>query len=534
MIDRLDDAILALGSSADVPFIIKATVAMLVGLTASWGARRAAASARHFLLSLTLIGLLALPLLLMLVPALIIPIPIPEPQRSMAVQADSAQEQVVPTPTAAIIAESEARGMSLPSYLAMLRTGWVLGLSLMLASLGIALWRLADIRSRGVPWIEGSSLVKVLSGEMGIRKSVDVLLDVELGAPVTCGIRRPAIILPADSSQWSDSDIRRALVHELEHIRRRDWLIQIVGRIVCSIYWFHPLMWVTWRKLRIEAERACDDAVVEREEGTEYAQQLVNLARRLSNVTERPVLAMANRNDLSTRVSAILSSDQRRGRVGFRMATAAVVVAAFVVFTLAPMRAVGISPGVAAMIDAEQTGQTKRPLRSAALDRALLEATEEGDGDAIAELVAAGANINCAIDGDGSPLIVAAREGQIRVVRQLLELGADPNMGVSGDGNPLIMASREGHEEIVELLLNRGANVDQVVPGDENALIQASGEGHLNIVKLLVGRGADVNARVFVEDSGRRREEWRTPLSMARKGGHRDVVSYLVSAGAKE
>ncbi|MGH9851272.1 MAG: TonB family protein [Blastocatellia bacterium] len=171
--------------------------------------------------------------------------------------------------------------------------------------------------------------------------------------------------------------------------------------------------------------------------------------------------------------------------------------------------------------------------RQSRLDRALYKAAESGDIAEINELLNAGANVNCALDGDGSPLIGAAREGRLAAVRLLLDRGADPNLAVSGDGNPLIMAAREGHADVVLLLLDRGASIDQMVPGDENALIQASGEGHLNVVKLLVSRGADVNARAWAEralepPSG----EWRTPLSMARKGRHEAVVAFLLAAGA--
>jgi len=120
-------------------------------------------------------------------------------------------------------------------------------------------------------------------------------------------------------------------------------------------------------------------------------------------------------------------------------------------------------------------------------------------------------------------------------MRFLLERGADPNMPVPGDGNPLIIGSREGHAAVVTLLLDRGARIDEVVPGDENALIQASGSGQLAVAKLLVSRRANVNARVWAEQShlpggG----EWRSPLSVARRGSHADVIAYLVSAGARE
>jgi ankyrin repeat protein len=73
-----------------------------------------------------------------------------------------------------------------------------------------------------------------------------------------------------------------------------------------------------------------------------------------------------------------------------------------------------------------------------------------------------------------------------------------------------------------------------VVPGDENALIQASGSGHLAVVKLLISWGAAVNTRVWVDETPWQKGEWRTPLNMARKGGHKAVVTFLLASGAKE
>jgi ankyrin repeat protein len=108
-------------------------------------------------------------------------------------------------------------------------------------------------------------------------------------------------------------------------------------------------------------------------------------------------------------------------------------------------------------------------------------------------------------------------------------------MPVYGDGAPLLAAADKGKTAVISLLLDRGANIELVVPGDENALIQASGSGRLDVVKLLVASGANVNARIWVEDSyPTLKGEWRSPLSVARRG-HRDaVVAFLLASGARE
>ncbi|MBO0720511.1 MAG: ankyrin repeat domain-containing protein, partial [Blastocatellia bacterium] len=325
--------------------------------------------------------------------------------------------------------------------------------------------------------------------------------------------------------------------------------------------------WMAFRRLNLEAERAADDAVVRRAEHTEYADQLVSLAERISKAQAQAALSMANRSDLSARVSAILDASQRRGRAG-RLATAgALSVAGLVALTLAPVRAVtlpGKQPAASTQTPGSQSGVSGERVGSG-LDRALIRAAAEGDVSGIDELLRAGANVNCTVErGEfGSPLCAAAYKDRLDAVRLLLDRGADPNL--VGDGSPLINAAEGGLVDIVSLLLDRGANIDQIVPGHQNALILASGKGRLDVVKLLVARGADVNARAWVPrpigikkangetviyhltrvivkkdgtreivDDTTKQGAWRTPLSMAERGGHKDVVEFLRASGARE
>ena len=105
--------------------------------------------------------------------------------------------------------------------------------------------------------------------------------------------RSPDNPAPIDVETWSDDELRRALIHELEHVRRGDWASQCLARSVCAAYWFHPLAWMALRRLCLEAERACDDAVLRRAEPTAYADQLVLLAKRIATASTQPMLAMA-------------------------------------------------------------------------------------------------------------------------------------------------------------------------------------------------------------------------------------------------
>jgi len=338
--------------------------------------------------------------------------------------------------------------------------------------------------------------------------------------------------------------------------------------VICAGYWFHPLVWVAWRQLCLESERACDDAVVNRAEQADYAEQLVILAERLARSQAQPVLSMANRSDLSVRVRAVLDRTQLRGRAGVSLVAATVAAASVFVLAVAPVRVQAVPDQRANTGGRRATGSDVERASTRALNVALVEAAQKGDVDEVTALLNEGVDVNAVVRGDGTALLVAARHGRSDLVRLLLDRGADANIGVEGDGNPLIMAASRGHRDIVTMLLDRGADVnaavagdgnalimagrhgqldlvtllldrgaiiDQVVPGDENALITASGAGYLDVVRLLVGRGANVNARVWAEQGWPDRQgEWRTPLSMARKGGHASVVKYLQSVGAIE
>jgi len=145
-----------------------------------------------------------------------------------------------------------------------------------------------SLGGRGLPWRHG----RALATSLGIHRRVGVVLHESVSGPMTYGTRRPTIVMPVDAVTWTDDELTRAIVHELEHIRRADWLTQCLARTLCAGYWFHPLVWIARRQLVLEAERASDDAVLRYADASAYADQLVDLAKRLS-AGHQPLLAMA-------------------------------------------------------------------------------------------------------------------------------------------------------------------------------------------------------------------------------------------------
>jgi beta-lactamase regulating signal transducer with metallopeptidase domain len=549
----------------ELSLLLKATMLLTLGLAASALARHARAAVRHLWLAATLGSLAVLPVLAWSAPAVTIAVPARYASLGLppaAPPAPSRADANARRPAADRPLTSSTRGQwTAPSWRSAIRLLWLLGALVTMASVGRSLASVRRIRREGLPRPELRALTQELAAGAGVRRPILVIEHEDVPAPLTCGLRYPAIVLPCDARDWPDADLRRALIHEIEHVARADWAVQLAARAVCACYWFHPLTWTVWRGLRLEAERACDDAVLRSADRTDYADQLIVLAGRFAAGHSRAMLGMANRSDLSTRVTALLDDRLRRGHASTLSAAGALLAAGLVVAVLAPVRAAAAAPAGNAAGAAQRIGgaaereqettkakviltevekdkdndKQKVSRRAGPLERALYEAAADGDLASIDKLLQVGANVNAAIDGDGSPLIAAARSGGIATVRHLLDRGADPNMPVPGDGAPLLAAAQEGETAVVGLLLDRRANIELIVPGDENALIQASANGRLEVVKLLVARGANVNAQVWV-DEGRptHQGEWRTPLLLARRGRHADVVAFLLASGARE
>jgi uncharacterized protein (TIGR03435 family) len=322
--------------SLAVSIVAKATLIVVTGLMGSWLARGSRAAVRHAVLAGAFAVMLALPIVSMVVPPVRVAVPV---MPSVFVETVDAVPQVASSSVRAVEVPSVSR-WTWPSAGTLLLAGWLAGTLFFLLRMMVGLRQVHSLRRFGLPWRDGQEVVDRLALDAGIRRRVDVLLHESLPAPVTCGVIRPAIVLPPDARSWAAPDLNRALVHELEHVRRADWVVHCLARVVCALYWFHPLVWLAWRRLALEAERACDDAVLSGSEATLYADQLVGLARRLSANRKSPALAMANRSDLSARVGAVLDSGQRRGRAGKMLLAAVCVVAAVFVVTMSPLRMV--------------------------------------------------------------------------------------------------------------------------------------------------------------------------------------------------
>lgn len=162
----------------------------------------------------------------------------------------------------------------------------------------------------------------------------DVRTSSGISSPMTWGIFRPVVLLPSYAADWT-----YALQHERIHIARADWFTQTFAQLVTAVFWFHPLVWFAAARLRLEAEQAVDDAVLSSGAApASYAEQLLQVARRMRSNSPATAVAMVSRPVLSRRIGAILDATRVRGIASRRIRVAIGLGTLLIVPTLAVLR----------------------------------------------------------------------------------------------------------------------------------------------------------------------------------------------------
>jgi TonB family protein len=198
-----------------------------------------------------------------------------------------------------------------------LRALWLPGTAVGLCIVAIGFARLAWVasRSRRIRHGRWFDVAQAFSSMYGLRRPVQLLQSDHPTLLVTWGMLSAKVILPCSADAWPDDRVRIVLAHELAHVRRRDWMVQILAEILRCVYWFNPLLWMACRQLRDHSEQACDDAVLGLGvRGPEYATHLLDLARafRCGRRMTVPAAAMVRPSRLERRIAAMLNVDVNR------------------------------------------------------------------------------------------------------------------------------------------------------------------------------------------------------------------------------
>ena len=119
-------------------------------------------------------------------------------------------------------------------------------------------------------------------------RSPRIAMSELISVPITIGIFRQTILLPADWNQWDDAKLNAVVAHERSHVTRRDPLTQSISLVYRAFFWFSPLSWWLHRHLATLAEEASDEAALScGVDQRQYARTLLSFFENLRTASGR-------------------------------------------------------------------------------------------------------------------------------------------------------------------------------------------------------------------------------------------------------
>ena len=149
----------------------------------------------------------------------------------------------------------------LPYLVSLYAMGLLLQICMLFAGYG-KLTRLKKAQRSQVPaeWLE---LFEDLKNKLNVRRHISFHLSDKVNVPLVIGYFKPVVLFPlALAAQLDIRQVEAILIHELSHIRRNDYLLNLIKTGIETVLFFNPFVWLSGRFINIEREHACDDLVV--------------------------------------------------------------------------------------------------------------------------------------------------------------------------------------------------------------------------------------------------------------------------------
>ncbi len=202
-------------------------------------------------------------------------------------------------------------------HLPVIVTCWFLGMSLfllkLLGNIGYVYYLKNHLNfPADTYWDE---LKETMLAKAGISRAVDLVESAIVRTPMVVGYLKPMILFPIGMINRLDpSEVEAIVAHELAHIRRHDYLFNVLQSIVETLFYFHPAIWWLSGRIRHEREIAADDAAVALTgNAVQYARALVMVQEMaFAPVTASLAFAGNRKNQLLRRIQHILNIQQSK------------------------------------------------------------------------------------------------------------------------------------------------------------------------------------------------------------------------------
>ena len=430
-------------------------------------------------------------------------------------------------------------------HLPLLVTFWLLGvLVLQLRFLGQVAYvqRLKHYGTQLFPssW---SDTIEELESKLRIQKKVRYLTSLRVESPMVIGWLKPVVLMPRQLLRsLSETEIYAVLAHELAHIRREDFVVNLMQTLLCNVFFFHPGVWWMSNRVDDEREHCCDDlAVAATGQATSYAKTLINVSELQLARQSNAQLAMAfsgtskkrERGGFASRIRRLFMVSNGAGTFREGFATACILFAAFFV-------------GIAAT---GHTVQTEEALDILNVESVNVESVNDEN------LNIENANIkNANIDKVDNAKTDMSPQSEIKNTSERDSTREVNRFGIEGERitnwteppappeDPVVQTetSHEGYPISFRTeaaanteLLNGGYPIsyrteppaDPIGQADSriDALVMACADGDFDFVKTLVKAGIDINGIG---------SEGFTPLMTAASENEHEIINFLIKEGA--
>jgi hypothetical protein len=153
-----------------------------------------------------------------------------------------------------------------------------------------------------------------ISTSLGIKRTVRFLESARASGPMIAGYLKPAVIVPAGMiTMLPVSQIETILMHELYHLKRGDYLVNIMQLFIEGVLFYHPVVWIISELIRSEREHCCDDGVL-RATGNpaNYAKALIHIAEQQKFTRLAPGAVGSRKHHFYARIKRILNYNTMR------------------------------------------------------------------------------------------------------------------------------------------------------------------------------------------------------------------------------
>ncbi len=280
-------------------------------------------------------------------------------------------------PAAAAFAAGQEIVERMPSYLLWIDAVWMMGVcGLAFRNVG-GLWMIRRLRTKSqkstAPAEVQERFARIVAA-LGLKREVLLRMSDAIAGPITVGAWKTVVLLPVSAlSGLGPEELEVVLAHELAHVRRADFVWNLLQTVAETLFFFHPAVWWISGRVRHERELCCDDLALEVcPNPVVYASALFHLEEQRSRQLH---LAMAldgnqGRQTLRMRIARILGEQAALAMPGERrFSMAAVVAGALVLLLSAPQVIASLRPHVApavATVAKAVAEATKAPVTAAA------------------------------------------------------------------------------------------------------------------------------------------------------------------------